>query len=57
MTKNKKENLMRIKYAKKQRVVRCEEKLIKFVQKFYDKVVIQKSKDTEGFQINFFNEE
>ena len=40
MTKNNKENLMRLKYAKRQRVVRCEEKLIKFIQKFYNKVVI-----------------
>lgn len=40
MTKNNKENLMRLKYAKRQRVVRCEEKLIKFIQKYYNKVVI-----------------
>ena len=49
MTKNNKENLLRAKYAKKQRVMRCEDKLEEFIKKYFTKLEIKKSKETEGF--------
>ena len=52
MSRVAKQEILRIKFAKRTRVVECEHRLDQFIKKYYRQISLEKSFNTEGFKIH-----